>query len=110
MILVEKISKNKLLGCDWGIYELSKEQAIRYGGKFALSQGIFSEFALKEIGEEKLLSKLDSFNYEGFFQTRLEAFYQVKLVEMQSKIDRFEGLIKEFTEICDIKTDNWCGK
>lgn len=110
MKLVERINKNELLCSDWGIYELSEEQAAKYGGKFALSQGIFSDFALERIGENQLLSELKEHSYEGFFQTRLEAFYQVKLVEMQNKIKWLERVIKESSKVCDIKMDNWYRK
>ena len=84
MELVRKIEKNKLLVSNLGIYKLSDKQEKKFGGKFALSQGLFSDYALKEFGEDKLLSRLSDLNYEGFFETELEAFYQVKLVEMQN--------------------------
>lgn len=103
MELIRKIEKNRLLASNWGIYKLSDEQVKKFGGRFALSQGIFNDYALKEYGEDKLLSRLSDLNYEGFFQTELEAFYQVKLIEMQNKIDRLQG----FIDVYNIENPVW---
>lgn len=107
MELIRKIEKNKLLINNWGIYKLSDEQEEKFGGKIALSQGIFNDYALKEFGEDKLLSKLSDINYEGFFQTELEAFYQVKLVEMQNKIDRLQEITNKFVDVYNIDNPEW---
>lgn len=107
MELIRKIEKNKLLLSNWGIYKLSEEQTRKFGGRFALSQGIFSDYALEEYGEDKLLSKLSDFNYEGFFETELEAFYQIKLVEMQNKIDRLQKVTNEFIDVYNIENPEW---
>lgn len=94
MKLVQKIEKGQLLSSDWGIYELSTEETQKYGGKFALSQGIFSDYAIENMGIDELLSGLREHAYEGFFETQKEAYYQVKLVEMQCKVERLEYAIK----------------
>ena len=107
MKLVQEIKKNDLLPSSWGIYELTQEEADKYGNKFALSQGVFSDFALEEIGADKLLSKLESSKYEGFFETQKEAYMQVKLVEMKCKIDRLEYAIKDLTKVTEIETPEW---
>ena len=107
MELVRKIEKNKLLVSNWGIYKLSDKQEKKFGGKFALSQGLFSDYALKEFGEDKLLSRLSDLNYEGSFETELEAFYQVKLVEMQNKIDRLQEVTNKFIDVYNIKNPEW---
>lgn len=107
MELVRKIEKNKLLVSNWGIYKLSDEQEKKFGGKFALSQGIFCDYALEEFGEDDLLSKLSDFNYEGVFQTELEAFYQVKLVEMQNKIDKLQEVTNKFIDVYNIENPEW---
>lgn len=107
MKLIRKIEKNKLLDSNWGIYKLSDEQEKKFGGKFALSQGMFSDYALEEFGEDNLLSKLSDFSYEGFFETELEAFYQVKLVEMQNKIDRLQEVTNKFVEVYNIENPEW---
>lgn len=107
MELIRKIEKNKLLFSDWGIYKLSEEQAKKFGGRFALSQGIFNDYVLKEFDEDNLLSKLSNFEYEGIFQTELEAFYQVKLVEMQNKIDKLQKVTNKFIEVYNIENPEW---
>ncbi len=109
MKLVQEIKKNNLLSSSWGIYELSQTEADKYGNgnKFALSQGVFSDFALKEMGADKLLSKLETYKYEGFFETQKEAYMQVKLVEMKCKIDMLEYTIKELVKVTEIETPEW---
>jgi hypothetical protein len=107
MELVQEIKKNNLLTSNWGIYKLNEEEVKKYGGKFALSQGVFSDFALKEMGADKLLSELKAYNYEGFFETQKEAYMQVKLVEMKCKVDRLEHAIKDLTKVAEIETPEW---
>jgi hypothetical protein len=97
MKLIRTIEKNKLLVSDWGIYELSEEYQAKYNGKFALSQGVISDFALENIGEDTLIEGLHDYQYEGIFQTELEAFYQVKLLEMQKEIEKLKDAVSEFS-------------
>lgn len=104
MKLVQKIEKNELLGSNWGIYELNPDQEKKFGNKYALSQGIFSDYAIKEFGADELLSNLKDFNYEGFFETQKEAYMQVKLVEMKSKIERMELAMKD---VLKLQTPEW---
>lgn len=104
MKLVQKIEKNELLGSDWGIYELNPDEEKKFGNKYALSQGIFSDYAIKEFGADELLSNLKDFVYEGFFETEKEAYMQVKLVEMKSKIERMEIAMKD---VLKLKTPEW---
>ena len=96
MELVQKIEKNNLLASDWGIYKLNEEEIKKYGGNFALSQGIFSDYAIEHMGIDELLSGLKDYRYEGFFETQREAYMQVKLVEMTCKIERMEYALKDF--------------
>lgn len=96
MELVQEIEKNNLLIAEWGIYKLNEEESKKYGGNFALSQGIFSDFAIKNMGVDELLSGLKNSRYEGFFETQKEAYMQVKLVEMTCKIERMEKALKDF--------------
>lgn len=107
MKLIETINKNELLGSNWAIYELSDEEAAKYGNKYALSQGVFRDSVLEEFGADTLLSNLKHHNYEGFFETRKEAFMQVKLVEMTCKIDRLEYAIKDLVKVTNIATPKW---
>ena len=108
MKLVQIIEKNNLLPSNWGIYELNEEEAKKYGGKFALSQGIFSDFAIKNRGIDKLLLNLDEYKYEGFFETQKEAYMQVKLVEMNCKIERLEKAIKNLINVTEnLETPKW---
>lgn len=104
MKLVQEIKKNKLLSSNWGIYELNEKEKKKYGKNFVLSQGVFSDWAIKEFGVDKLLQKLDRYEYEGFFETQKEAYMQVKLVEMKCKIDRIEYAIKE---VLNLETPKW---
>lgn len=104
MELVQKIKKNKLLSSDWGIYKLNEKEKIKYGNNFALSQGLFSDWAMKELGSDKLLSELEEYKYEGFFETQKEAYMQVKLVEMKCKVDRIEYAMKN---VLELQTPKW---
>ena len=104
MKLVQEINKNNLLASSWGIYELNEKEKKKYGNNFALSQGVFSDFAIKEFGVDKLLQNLDENKYEGFFETQKEAYMQVKLVEMTCKINRMEYAIKD---VLNLETPEW---
>lgn len=68
MKLVQEIKKNELLGRNWGIYELNANEKKKYGNNYALSQGVFSDYAIKEFGADELLSNLKDYNYEGFLR------------------------------------------
>jgi hypothetical protein len=105
MKLVQEIKKNELLGSNWGIYELNPDEEKKFGNKYALSQGVFSDYAIKEFGADELLSNLiKDFTYEGFFETEREAYMQVKLVEMKSKIERMEIAMKN---VLKLQTPKW---
>ena len=104
MKLVQEINKNNLLASSWGIYELNEKEKKKYGNNFALSQGVFSDFAIKEFGVDKLLQNLDENEYEGFFETQKEAYMQVKLVEMKCKINRMEYAMKD---VLNLETPEW---
>lgn len=104
MKLVQEIKENNLLSSSWGIYELNEKEKKKYGNNFALSQGVFSDWAIKEFGVDKLLQKLDENKYEGFFETQKEAYMQVKLVEMTCKIDRMEYAMKD---VLNLETPEW---
>lgn len=99
MRLVKEIKKNELLGSSWGIYKLNPDEKKKYGNNYALSQGVFSDYAIKEFGADELLSNLEDFAYEGFFETEKEAYMQVKLVEMKSKIERMEIAMKNVLKL-----------
>ncbi len=104
MKLVQEIKKNDLLSSSWGIYELNEKEKKKYGNNFVLSQGVFSDWAIKEFGVDKLLQKLDEYKYEGFFETQKEAYMQVKLVEMTCKINRMEYAMKD---VLNLETPKW---
>ena len=104
MKLVQEIKENNLLSSSWGIYELNEKEKKKYGNNFALSQGVFSDWAIKEFGVDKLLQKLNENKYEGFFETQKEAYMQVKLVEMTCKIDRMEYAMKD---VLNLETPEW---
>lgn len=107
MKLVKVIEKNELLVSDWGIYKLDEEERRAFGNNYALSQGTISEWALEEMGPNKLLSGLRAYAYEGFFETKKEAYLQVKLVEMLCKIDRLESAIAKLDVVRKLETPRW---
>lgn len=108
MKLVRKLEEKSLSSSKWFIYKLSQDEQRKYGGKFALSQGGFSEYAIKSIGTDKLLSELRDFCYEGFFETEKEAYFQVMLVFMQEKIEILERGISDLTgSVGKLKTPEW---
>ena len=107
MKLVKRIEKNDLLASNWGIYKLNEEERRVFGNNYVLSQGTFSEWALENVGPNKLLSELKDYAYEGFFETEKEAYFQVKLVEMSCKIDRLERAIAELDAVWKLETPRW---
>lgn len=104
MKLVQEIKKSELLERSWGIYKLNTNEKKKYGNNYALSQGVFSDYAIKKIGVDELLSNLKDSNYEGFFETQKEAYMQAKLVEMKSKIERMELAMKN---VLKLQTPEW---
>ena len=103
MKLVQTI-ENELLKSIWGIYELNAEEKKKYGNNYALSQGVFSDCDIKEYGADWILLNLRGDLYEGFFETRKEAYMQVKLVAMKSKIQRMELAMKD---VLKLQTPEW---
>lgn len=77
MKLVQKIEKNELLSKDWGIYELNAEEKQKYGGNFALSQGVFSDYALENFGADHLLRKLDDICMKGSLKHKKKPIYRL---------------------------------
>ena len=61
--------------------------------KNELSQGVFFDYAI-----------LKDFNYEGFFEIQKEAYMQVNLVYMKSKIERMELAMKD---VLKLQTPEW---
>ena len=99
MKLVKEIKKSEFLISSWGIYELSDEQVKKYGKRYALSQGVFFDYALENMGEDVLLDGLREHMYEGFFDTENEAYLTVKTVELQNKLDRLEYAIRDLVKL-----------
>lgn len=106
MKLVKEIKKNDFLSSNWGIYELDSIERQAFGGKFALSQGVFSDFILKEKTPYQLLSELDKYKYEGIFETRKECEMQVKLVEMKNKINKLDYSLIKVRKLMDITIED----
>ncbi|MGL6216423.1 MAG: hypothetical protein ACRC36_00195 [Lacrimispora sphenoides] len=80
---------------NFAIYELDEAMTNRFGGKYFLSQAVISDYWLKNHSVEEIISGLRPFNYEGIFQTRLEAYYQACLVEMEHQYNILKDEIKE---------------
>lgn len=99
MKLVRTIQKNEVLLNDWGVYELSEQEIEKYHTNYIVSQGIFSEYALSEIGTDWLISKLDPYRYEGRFETMKEALLHIKCVEMQCLIKMYQSKMKDMVAI-----------
>lgn len=104
MKLVQEIKKSELLERSWGIYKLNANEKKKHGNNYALSQGVFSDYAIKKFGVDELLSNLKDSNYEGLFETQKEAYMQAKLVEMKSKIERMELAMKN---VLKLQTPEW---
>ena len=75
------------------IYAIDPSLAEKYGGPFVLTRGVFSDFALKEIGEENLMAEISNGYYEGFFQTQKEAYLTAKLVAASNELERVKAAI-----------------
>jgi len=72
--------------------------ANKFGGKYALSQAVISDYWLNNHSVEDTISELKPYNYEGIFQTRLEAYYQANLVEMEHQYNLLKNSVKEINE------------
>ena len=104
MELVQRIETSRYMGSHFGIYKLNDTERAKFGNNYAVSQGIFSDYAIKEFGSEELLSKLREHAYEGFFETEKEAYLYVKAVMLKSKIKRMESAMKDLLEL---ETPDW---
>src|SRR5699024_6065402 len=91
MKLVRTIQKNEILLSDWGVYQLNRQEKERHHANYIVSQGIFSDYALSEFGADQLISRLDSYRYEGKFETIKEALLHIKCVEMQCLIKKYQA-------------------
>lgn len=92
----------------FAIYELNEELANKFNGKFILSQAEFSNHWLENHSIEETISELKPFNYEGIFQTRLEAYYQANLVEMEHRYNILKRRIEEIQNITNRQPEiNW---
>lgn len=94
MKLVKEISKRRFLSSSWGIYELSDEQTAKYGKRYAMSQGVFSDYALENTKDDTLLEGLKEHLYEGFFDTVKEAVLTVENVGLRNKIYELQNGIR----------------
>ena len=104
MKLVQEIKKNEILVSDWGVYELNRQERERHHANYIVSQGIFSDYALSEFGVDQLISKLDSYRYEGRFETIKEALLHIKCVEMQCLIKKYQA---EMGNLAKLKCPEW---
>lgn len=101
MKLIEKVF-------NFAIYELDETIVNKFGGKYFLSMNELSDYWLKGHSVEEILADLKPYCYEGIFQTRLEAYYQANLVEMEHRYNLLKNSIKETCEKIDKRTDiNW---
>lgn len=82
----------------FAIYELDEIIASKFGGKYFLSQAELSDYWLKNHSVEDTLSQIRPYNYEGIFQTRLEAYYQANLVEMEHQYNLLKNSVTEIYE------------
>ncbi len=92
----------------FAIYELDEEMTNKFGGKFVLSMAEFSKYWLENHSIEETILELKPFNYEGILQTRLEAYYQANLVEMEYKYNLLKNNVKEVYEKMNNRQEiNW---
>lgn len=85
----------------WAIYELSDEQCERFGKRYAVSCGVFTEYSIEVNGENKLLSCLEPSRHEGFFETYNEAVMHIKLIDATAKINKLENAVIKLEAIVD---------
>ena len=104
MKLVQTIQKNEILRSNWGVYELNTQERETHHANYIVSQGIFSDYALSEFGVDQLISKLDSYRYEGKFETMKEALLHIKCVEMTCLIKKYQA---EMENVAKIKCPEW---
>ena len=77
--------------------ELNEEEKEKYGNNYALSQGIFDDCVIEKYADS-VLSHMNEFYYEGFFETQKEAYMQVKLVEMKTELERLKSDMKKMLD------------
>lgn len=104
MKLVQTIQKNEILRSNWGVYELNTYERETHHANHIVSQGIFSDYALSEFGVDQLISKLDSYRYEGKFETMKEALLHIKCVEMTCLIKKYQAAMEN---VAKIKCPEW---
>ena len=110
MKLVARVNNNvRGLASKWGVYELSEEQEKKYGKKYALCQGIFSEDAFELYSEDELIEGLKEHLYEGLFDTVKEALLTVETVRLKNLIydmkRSIEGMIKSCNEAENVELE-----
>lgn len=81
------------------IYELNAGEESEFGKKFVVTQGELTDWAFKHLGSEEILKQISPARYEEFFQTRLEAYYHIKLIESEYEIKRLTRSIKTIQDI-----------
>lgn len=92
----------------WAIYELSDEQCERFGKRYAVSCGVFTEDSIEVNGEDNLLGWLDTSRHEGFFETYNEAVMHIKLIDASAKINKLENAVIKLEAIVDNShIDDW---
>lgn len=107
MKLVAWVNNNvRGLASKWGVYELSEEQEKKYGKKYALCQGIFSEDAFELYSEDELIEGLKEHLYEGLFDTVKEALLTVETVRLKNIIYSMKENIKSMVKSCDEVENN----
>lgn len=97
-----KRKKDKL--SNFVIYELNEDESelvnAKFGAicKFYVASGEFSDFYLKNHSFLDIINDWQCISpvyYLGFFQTYLEAYYHIKLIEAEGMIDKMEWKVKE---------------
>ena len=71
----------KKVGKNFAIYEIPDNLKESYGGKYILSQGVFSEYAIKEFEDNEVINNLKEYQFEGIFQTIKEAEMTAKYAD-----------------------------
>ncbi|EXG87793.1 hypothetical protein K413DRAFT_4693 [Clostridium sp. ASBs410] len=80
---------------NFAIYELDEAMTNKFGGKYFLSKAVISDYWLNNHTAEETISQLRPYNYEGIFQTRLEAYYQANLVEMEHQYNLLKNNVTD---------------
>lgn len=104
MELIQTFEMNHRRLGSWAIYELSENEVKKYEHKFVLSNGVYSEQDIQQLGVDTIISRLKKQVGEVLFDTRREACMQAKTIELEARICVLEAFVKMYSKKLDTES------